>query len=171
MCADTDPAAAARALVKGRFSSGNGQICCAVKRVFVQRPIYDAVARRVLAKPAALTVGDPLDDATDVGPLISEERAAEVEQQVTQAVSEGAKLAPGAGGALLAPTMLTDVPADSTVFGEEIFGPVLPLVPFDDHRGRPRDGQRQPYGLQAALFTRDIARACSLSASSTSALW
>ena len=95
LCADTDPAAAARALVKGRFASGNGEICCAVKRVFVQRPIYEAVCAAVLRETAALKIGDPMDEMTDVGPLISERAALRVEQQIAQGVSEGATLVAG----------------------------------------------------------------------------
>ena len=159
LCADTDPAAAARALVKGRFSSGNGQICCAVKRVFVQRAIYDAVCAAVLRETATLKIGDPLDETTDVGPLITERAAQRVEQQIAQGVNEGASLVAGGrrDGNFIAPAVFTGVRADMAVFREEIFGPVLPLVPFDSIDDAFAMVNDSPYGLQAAVFTQDLA--------------
>ena len=92
----------------GRLARGNGQICCAVKRIYVEAPIYDAFAKLLTEKAQALKVGDQLQEDTDVGPLINEEAAKEVEAAVNEAIKGGAKLA--AGGhrhqAFMEPTVL-----------------------------------------------------------------
>lgn len=157
ICADVDPELAARAIVAGRFTSGNGQICCAVKRVFVAREIFDAVRDRVLALTEALVVGDQTDPRTDVGPLITLAAAERVEAQIARAQEEGAKLLTGGrrNGQFVTPAVLVDVTRDNTVMREEVFGPVLPLVPFatiDDAITMVNDSD---YGLQAAIFTND----------------
>ena len=112
--ADADLEKAAEAVVLGRLARGNGQICCAVKRIFVEAPIYDRFADLLTEKAKALKVGDQLQEDTDVGPLINEEAAKEVEALVNEAIQGGAKLR--AGGhrreAFMEPTVLTDVPAD-----------------------------------------------------------
>jgi acyl-CoA reductase-like NAD-dependent aldehyde dehydrogenase len=160
VCADADIEAVADALVSGRFTSGNGQICCAVKRVLVERSVIDVLRAAVVERTGRLTLGDPLDAGTDVGPLISEEAACRVEDQVRRAVGEGAEVVTGGGrrGAFFEPTVLLGVRFESTVFGEEIFGPVLPLIPFESFDEALELANRSPYGLQAALFTRDIGR-------------
>jgi len=158
VCSDADPASAATALVAGRLARGNGQICCAVKRAFVHRSIYDAVSEAVVRAAMALKVGDPLDDRTDVGPLISERAACVVERQIRQGVAEGARLLAGGQrhGNFITPTVFSDVRPDMPVFRQEIFGPVLPLVPFDIIEEAFDMANDSPYGLQAALFTRDL---------------
>lgn len=159
--ADSDIEKAAEAVVLGRLARGNGQICCAVKRIYVQAPIYDAFAKLLTEKARALKVGDQLKEDTDVGPLINEEAAKEVEQAVNEAVKGGAKLT--AGGhrrqAFMEPTVLTEVPADLPTFKEEVFGPVAPLVRFQTVEESIRMANDSPYGLQSAVFTRDINQA------------
>ena len=95
VCDDADVAATADALIAGRFTSGNGQICCAVKRVLVEKPIYQKLLDAVAARAKTLRVGDPMDPATDVGPLINRRGAERVEAQVRQAVADGAKIVTG----------------------------------------------------------------------------
>lgn len=160
VCADADVAQVADALVRGRFTSGNGQICCAVKRVLVERPVHDRLVQETLARTHPLRVGDPLDEATDVGPLISEEAARRVQSQVEGAVRAGARVLAGGRhrGAYMEPTVLVDITPDSPVFEEEIFGPVLPLMAFDTFDEALALANRGPYGLQAAIFTYDIGR-------------
>lgn len=158
ICADIDPDVAAAAIVAGRFTSGNGQICCAVKRVFVAREIFDAVTARVLERTRTLKVGDHTAPDTDVGPLITLAAAKRVEAQIQQAVSEGARVL--AGGTrtdgFIAPTVLVDVGRDNLVMREEVFGPVLPLVPFDTIDEAVAMANASAYGLQAAVFTNDL---------------
>jgi lactaldehyde dehydrogenase len=143
------------------LARGNGQICCAVKRVFVEAPIYDAFSDLLTKKAKALKVGDQLKEDTDVGPLINEEAAKEVEAVVNGAIQAGAKLRAGGKrrGAFMEPTVLTEVPVDVELFKEETFGPVAPLVRFTDIDEAVRLANASPYGLQSAVFTQDINKA------------
>ncbi|WP_431032136.1 aldehyde dehydrogenase family protein [Streptomyces sp. P6-2-1] len=164
VCADADVEAAAEAVVLGRLARGNGQICCAVKRVYVDRAVHADFTDSLLARAAALTVGDQLADGTDVGPLITAEAAARVAEAVDALVADGARLALGGTreGAFHGPSVLLDVPDDSAALREEIFGPVAPVAVFDDPYAAVRLANQSPYGLQAAVFTRDVERALRL---------
>ncbi|MFD7896725.1 aldehyde dehydrogenase family protein [Streptomyces sp. NPDC059743] len=164
VCDDADVEEAANAVVLGRLARGNGQICCAVKRVYVQDGVHDAFVDALLAGAAKLTVGDQLADGTDVGPLISEQAAERVEAAVAALVSDGARKVAGGPrrGAFSDPAVLVDVPQDSAAFAEEIFGPVAPVARFTDPLDAVRMANASPYGLQAAVFTRDIRRAFTL---------
>ena len=159
--ADSDLEKAATAVVLGRLARGNGQICCAVKRIYVQAPIYEEFARLLTEKANALKVGDQLEEDTDVGPLINEEAAIEIEAAVNQAIQGGARLT--AGGhrrkAFMEPTVLTDIPADLPTFHEEVFGPVAPLMRFETIEEAIVMANDSPYGLQSAVFTNDINKA------------
>ena len=160
VCEDADVGATAEALVQGRFTSGNGQICCAVKRVLVHRAVYPALLEAVTARTAGLRVGDPMDPATDVGPLINRRGAERVEAQVRAAVADGAQVVAGGGrdGNFFQPTILTGVTPGTPAFAEETFGPVLPLIPYDDFEAALALANDSPFGLQAAIFTRDLGR-------------
>ena len=146
------------AIVYGRLARGNGQICCAVKRVYATAGVYDELARRLVAKTSQLVVGDQLDEATDVGPLIGEADAVKVEEEIARLVSEGAKLLIGGErrGTFITPAVLVDVPASSPTLAEEIFGPVAPLVKVESLEQAIDLANDSPYGLQAAIFTRNI---------------
>jgi lactaldehyde dehydrogenase len=149
------------AIVYGRLARGNGQICCAVKRVYATEGIYDELAGRIVAKTQQLIVGDQLNEATDVGPLIGEKYAVGVEQAIARLVQEGATLATGGArqGTFITPAVLTDVPSDSPTMAEEIFGTVLPLVRVASLDEAITLANDTPYGLQASIFTQDIKRA------------
>lgn len=161
ICADADLEKAAEGIVLGRLARGNGQICCAVKRIFVEAPVYDAFADILAKKAAALKVGDQLAEDTDVGPLISEAAAVEVESAIAGAVQAGAVVRAGGSrrGAFVEPTVLTGVPVSVELFCEETFGPVAPLVAFETIDEAVSMANDSPYGLQAAIFTNDISRA------------
>ncbi|WIY52596.1 aldehyde dehydrogenase family protein [Devosia sp. YIM 151766] len=160
VCADADIPATAAALVAGRFTSGNGQICCAVKRVLVQRSVYAPLLEAVVAITKSLRIGDPSDSATDVGPLINRRGAERVEAQIAQAVADGAVVV--AGGTrrdnFIEPTILTGVTPGTPAFAEETFGPVLPFLVYDDFEEALTLANDSPYGLQAAIFTNDMRR-------------
>ncbi len=160
VCADADPGKVADALIAGRFTSGNGQICCAVKRVLVDKAIYQPVVEAVIARAKALKLGDPIEKGTDVGPLITEDAARTVEKQIGRAVEQGAKVVHGGKrrDAFIEPTVLTGVGPDHDAFNEEIFGPVLPLIPFNDFDEAMALADRTVYGLQAAIFTQDMGK-------------
>ncbi len=159
--ADSELEKAATAVVLGRLARGNGQICCAVKRIYVEAPVYDQFAQLLAIKAKELKVGDQLEEDTDVGPLINEQAAIEVEAAVNQAVQGGAKLI--AGGhrrrAFMEPTVLTDIPAGLPTFKEEVFGPVAPLMRFETINEAIAMANDSPYGLQSAVFTNDINKA------------
>ncbi len=158
---DADLEKAAEAVVLGRLARGNGQICCAVKRIFVHASVYDRFADILTAKAKALKVGDQLQEDTDVGPLITEKAALEVEAAIRGAVEAGAVVRAGGTrhGAFITPTVLTNVPPAVDLFREETFGPVAPLVAFETVEQAIEMANDSPYGLQAAVFTRDISRA------------
>jgi len=164
VCADADLEKAAQAIVLGRLARGNGQICCAVKRVFVDRRVYGDFCARLSTRAKALNVGDQLCEETDVGPLISEEAARKVEAAVKDAVKAGARLLCGGErrGSFLTPTVLADVPLSVPLFKEETFGPVAPVVPFDTVDQAVAMANDSSYGLQAAVFTNDISQALSI---------
>ena len=157
ICSDADPDLAAQALVAGRFTSGNGQICCAVKRVFVAREIFESVKAKVLELTAELTVGDHTSPSTDVGPLITLNAAKKVEAQIIQAQQDGATLLVGGqrDNQFINPAVLVDVDMNNVVMREEVFGPVLPLVPFDTIEEAIEMVNSSQYGLQASIFTND----------------
>ncbi|MDR2662868.1 MAG: aldehyde dehydrogenase family protein [Treponema sp.] len=155
---DADLEKAVDAIVYGRLARGNGQICCAVKRVYATAGIYDRLAQGLAAKTGRLVVGDQLDEATDVGPLIGEADAVKVEGAIAKLVAEGAKLMIGGErrGAFMTPAVLVDVPASSPTMAEEIFGPVAPLVKVESLEQAIGLANDSPYGLQAAIFTQNI---------------
>ena len=158
VCGDVDVDATAAALIAGRFTSGNGQICCAVKRVLVESGIYQQLLEAVAARAKTLQVGDPIDPATDVGPLINRRGAERVEAQVRQAVADGAKIVTGGGRRenFFQPTVLTGVTPGTPAFADETFGPVLPLIPYERFEDALALANDSPFGLQAAIFTHDL---------------
>ncbi|HEY0451682.1 aldehyde dehydrogenase family protein [Actinophytocola sp.] len=164
VCADADVDRAAEAIVLGRLARGNGQICCAVKRIYVEDAVYDELAENLVARTRDLKVGDPLDDATEVGPLITEQAARDVEAAIQRTVADGATLAVGGKreGNFVHPTVLTGVRPDEPEIAQEIFGPVAPLVRVKDAEEALRHANASEFGLQAAVFTRDIGRAFSI---------
>ena len=163
--ADADLEKAAEAVVMGRLARGNGQICCAVKRILVEENVRREFTHLLLEKAGRLKVGNALDPETDVGPLTSEAAAVEVEEAVNDSVAHGAKVLLGAKrqGTFYAPTVLEDVTPEMKVFREEVFGPVVPIMGFTDEDEALRLANDSPYGLQAGVFTRDISRAINFS--------
>jgi acyl-CoA reductase-like NAD-dependent aldehyde dehydrogenase len=158
VCEDADIPATADALVAGRFTSGNGQICCAVKRVLVARPVYARLLGEVTSRTRALRMGNPSDPTTDVGPLINRRSAERVEAQVNQAVADGATVVTGGRrqGNFYEPTILIGVTPGTPAFDDETFGPVLPLIPYDDFEHALAMANDSQFGLQAAIFSNDI---------------
>ncbi|TDE30855.1 aldehyde dehydrogenase family protein [Nonomuraea mesophila] len=135
-----------------------GQSCIAVQRVIVEQPVYDAFVERLVPAVKGLVTGDPADEKTQVGPLVSEAAAERVEQWVGEAVAAGAEVLAGGTreGTSFAPTVLAGVPHDAKVVREEVFGPVMILQPaasVDEAYAMVNDSK---YGLQAGVFTRSL---------------
>lgn len=162
VCADAD---LDRAIVRCAQSGfrRQGQACTSTQRLFVQRDVLDAFLPRFLDEVRGLVVGDPRRPDTDVGPMISEREAARAEAWINEAASQGAELLTGGTrqGAVLAPTVLTNVTADMRVMREEIFAPVLSIVPFDSLDAAIEQVNATEFGLAVGLFTRDMQRALS----------
>ncbi|KPI29335.1 Aldehyde Dehydrogenase [Actinobacteria bacterium OK074] len=135
-----------------------GQSCISVQRVVVDASVHDRLLPRIVAAVEAQVTGDPSDDKTDVGPLVSEDAAKRVEAWVQEAVAAGANLRTGGtrDGASYAPTVLTDVPADVTISCEEVFGPVLTVTEVDGEAAAFAAVNDSKYGLQAGVFTHDL---------------
>jgi acyl-CoA reductase-like NAD-dependent aldehyde dehydrogenase len=129
-----------------------------VQRIYVERTAYDAFLERFLPRVEALVVGDPADDATDVGPLIAASERDRVLAWIDEAGSRGARVLTGGTleGELLRPTVVADAPADAKVAYEEVFGPLCTMTPYDslDEAIALANGTR--FGLQAGIFTRNI---------------
>ncbi|MET7539718.1 aldehyde dehydrogenase family protein [Streptomyces sp. NPDC005507] len=135
-----------------------GQSCISVQRVIADASVYGRLLPKIVAAVEAQVTGDPADDATDVGPLVSEDAAKRVESWVDEAVSAGASLLAGGKreGATYAPTVLADVPADVTISCEEVFGPVLTVKKVDGEAEAFAAVNDSKYGLQAGVFTHDL---------------
>lgn len=139
----------------------SGQSCISVQTVYVHRSLYAGFVDAVVAEVKKLKVGDPLDAATDVGTLIDEASAKRVEAWVADAVGNGARLLAGGkrNGAQMQPTVLADVKPQMKVVCEEVFGPVISVLPYDDFDAVCRDISASRYGLQCGVFTKSTERA------------
>ena len=135
-----------------------GQTCVSVQRVYVQREVVDDFLARLVPKVEALSVGDPADDATDVGPVIDRGNRERILEWLEEATSGGAEVVTGGveEEGLLRPTVLTGVAPEMKVCAQEIFGPVCSVIPYDSLEEAFELANGTEYGLQAAIFTRSI---------------
>jgi len=153
---DADVDFAAERCALGGFSYA-GQSCISVQRIFVQRNVEDKFTASLLSRVSKLKAGDPLDEATDIGPMINEDAAKRAASWVDDAAKSGAKILAGGkrNGAIMDPTVLSHTKPDMRVNCEEVFAPVVVVEPYDDFGDALRWVNDSPYGLQAGLFTRD----------------
>lgn len=138
-----------------------GQVCLAGSRLYVERPVYDEFLARFVDRAEAMRLGDPLDPATEIGPLASEEHWRKVTGYLDIAADEGAKILTGgrAEGWWVRPTVLVDVDQQMRVCREEIFGPVVAVQPFEGEDEGVALANDTPYGLNAMVFTENVRRA------------
>ncbi|WDO07007.1 aldehyde dehydrogenase family protein [Streptomyces murinus] len=159
---DADLDYAVDAAVFSRFVH-QGQVCMAANRVLVDRSVADEFTEKFVAKVRTLKVGDPSDPETVIGPVINSAQANAVSGVVEQALAEGATalVHGGTTNNLVEPSVLTGVPADSPLLQQEVFGPVVFLVPFDGEEEAVRIVNDTPYGLSGAVHTENIERGVS----------
>jgi glyceraldehyde-3-phosphate dehydrogenase (NADP+) len=149
---------AAQRVVTGGFAYA-GQSCISVQRVFVHADVYDTFVTMLTDKLATLVIGDPLDPATDLGPMIDAGEVDRIERWVNEAVAHGARVRTGGsrvGRSIYAPTILEQVPEASKVCAQEVFAPVIGLYRFTDFTEAMAAVNRSSFGLQAGVFTNDL---------------
>lgn len=154
---DADIEWAAETCVSGAFWAA-GQNCIGVQRIYIHRDAYDRFKQLFVTHTKDYTIGNKMDEATDMGPMINEGEAKRVERWVAEAVEKGATVLAGGSrnGALMEPTVLENVPSNATIHYQEVFGPAVNLYPVDDLDEAIAEANSVDYGLHAAGFSNDV---------------
>ena len=139
----------------------SGQVCISIQRVFLHRKIYDKFMGAFLDATAKLKMGDPMDEETDVGPMINQAAAEQTEEWVEEALANGARLVCGGkrDGAMFEPTILENVKPDLRISSREAFAPVVVVSPYENFDDALEQVNDSIYGLQAGIFTNDLKKA------------
>ncbi len=168
---DADQDQAVKGVVAGIFGAA-GQTCMAGSRLLVQRNIHDSFVDQLIAVAGQAVIGDPANQATEIGPIATEAQFQRILRYIDIAKSEGARLVLGGHaltgdkygqGQFVAPTIFTEVTNQMQISREEVFGPVLSIIPFDDEADALTIANDSPFGLAAGIWTRDLHRAIYLS--------
>ncbi|MXY14292.1 MAG: NADP-dependent succinate-semialdehyde dehydrogenase [Proteobacteria bacterium] len=159
---DADIESAVEGAIQSKFRNA-GQTCVCANRIFVQDGVYDHFNEKLAAAVSALNVGNGLDEATEIGPLIDQHAIEKVEHHVQDASTKGARVLTGGqrhtlGGNFYSPTVLADATADMALSREETFGPLAPVYRFKTGEDAIRMANDTEYGLAAYFYTRDITR-------------
>ena len=159
---DADVKTAVTRTVQGSFAH-SGQVCISVQRVFAHESLFDSFLEQFKVATEKLNVGHPFEESTDISSLIDEKEAVRVKQWIDEAVSSGAKLITGGERkrSTITPTILTGVAPQARLSCQEVFGPVVAIYPYSKLDDAIDEVNNTPYGLQAGIFTNDIARAFS----------
>ncbi len=157
---DTDVDDAVERIIFGAFYQ-SGQSCVGVQRIMVHEDIYQTFSDKLVARTKLLKMGDPKEEDTFIGPMISEKEAIRLKSWIDHALSNNATLLCGGSrdGAMLEATLLTDVPKNEDIYAKEAFGPVAVISKFSDFNAAIDDVNNSAFGLQAGVFTRDLYRA------------
>ncbi len=155
--ADADLEKAA-SLCAGKSFANAGQVCISVQRIYVHREVEKSFVEKLAAATERLVVGDPFQESTDIGPMISEKEAERAENWVQEAVAQGASVVTGGKreGALFYPTVLTGLTPKMKVVCEEVFAPVVSIIAYDDLEEAIALVNQSKYGLQAGIFTQSL---------------
>ena len=139
----------------------SGQVCISVQRIFLHKKIYDSFMHRFLDATLKLTMGDPMEESTDIGPMINTAAAKQTEEWVEEALEEGARLVCGGKreGAMFEPTVLENVKPELRISCQEAFAPVVVVSPYEDFDSALQSVNDSVYGLQAGIFTNDLKKA------------
>ncbi|WP_231443623.1 aldehyde dehydrogenase family protein [Brevibacterium zhoupengii] len=163
---DSDDAATVSNVISAMRFTRQGQSCTAGSRLFLHKSIYDSFLSKLTAELDKLVIGDPLDEATDIGAIASQKQYNTVLEYINDASTEGATIITGgpdkpveSGGYYVAPTIIAGAEADSKLCREEVFGPVLAVIPWEDEEELLKQANDSSYGLAGYVFTKDISTA------------
>jgi aldehyde dehydrogenase (NAD+) len=165
--ADADLEAAEAGVLAGIYGA-TGQTCIAGSRALIERPIYDELVARLVRRAQAIKLGDPMDAAVEMGPIATQPQLERIETHVDEAQRQGATVLCGGAlahidelprGLFFQPTILANLPVESTAVQEEIFGPVLVVAPFDEEDEAVELANATQYGLAAGVWTLNVKRA------------
>jgi acyl-CoA reductase-like NAD-dependent aldehyde dehydrogenase len=144
-------------VVEGSFSY-NGQVCISIQRIYVHRSLYETFLAHFIERTKQLVIGSPMDEDTDISAVIDQPSIDRLASWIEEAVQDGAKVAHGGTteGQVMKPAILVDVPSHAKVFQDEVFGPIVSVMPYDRIEEAVEFVNDSRYGLNAGVYTRDI---------------
>ncbi|MFV1950935.1 MAG: aldehyde dehydrogenase family protein [Nitrospinota bacterium] len=154
---DADIDYAVKRCITGSFSY-SGQVCISVQRIYAEEGIYEEFVDRFITQVRTLRTGDPMDDATNIGPMLDLSSAERIEKWLKEATENGAKILVGGNrnGILFEPTLVTNTKPDTKINCQEVFGPVVTITPYKNFKEAINMVNNSVFGLQAGVFTKDV---------------